>query len=86
MVVELCPSSKIGQFTGYYYAASMAAQTITPILLGLLVKFMPIGYTILPIYATILMLASTAVFFFVKNAKVGRLGTKSGLEALGDND
>ena len=35
MVVELCSSKKIGKFTGYYYAASMSAQTITPILLGL---------------------------------------------------
>ena len=36
MVVELCSSKKIGKFTGYYYAASMSAQTITPILLGLM--------------------------------------------------
>ena len=35
MVVELCSSKKIGKFTGYYYAASMSAQTVTPILLGL---------------------------------------------------
>ena len=34
MVVELCSTKKIGKFTGYYYASSMAAQTITPILLG----------------------------------------------------
>ena len=31
MVVELCSSKKIGRFTGYYYAASMSAQTITPV-------------------------------------------------------
>ena len=34
MVVELCNSKKIGAFTGYYYASSMAAQTITPVALG----------------------------------------------------
>ena len=86
MVVELCPSSKIGRFTGYYYAASMAAQTITPILLGLLVKAMPSGYAILPIYATVITGASLAVFLFVKNAKVGHLGTKKGIEALGGDE
>ncbi|MBP5208601.1 MAG: MFS transporter, partial [Clostridia bacterium] len=35
MVVELCSNKKIGKFTGFYYAASMSAQTITPVLLGL---------------------------------------------------
>ena len=86
MVVELCSSAKIGRFTGYYYASSMAAQTITPILLGLLVKFRPEGYHILPFYALILVAASLIVFAFVKNAKVGRLGTKRGLESLGADD
>lgn len=86
MVVELCPSSKIGRFTGYYYASSMLAQTITPILLGLLVKFMPQGYAVLPFYAAFMILASLLVFLFVKNAKVGRLGTKHGLEALDAGD
>ncbi|MCR5078457.1 MAG: MFS transporter, partial [Bacilli bacterium] len=38
MVVELCSKKKIGQFTGYYYMASMSAQTITPVLLGLLLR------------------------------------------------
>ena len=86
MVVELCPSSKIGRFTGYYYASSMAAQTITPILLGLLVKFMPQGYTVLPFYAAFMIAAALVVFAFVKNAKVGRLGTKSGLESMDVGD
>ena len=86
MVVELCPSAKIGRFTGYYYASSMAAQTITPILLGLLVHFMPAGYRVLPFYAAILIGASIAVFAFVKNVKVGHLGTKRGLEAMGGDD
>ena len=86
MVVELCPSSKIGQFTGYYYASSMAAQTVTPILLGLLVKFVPAGYHVLPIYAAVLIAASLIVFLFVKNVKVGRLGTKKGIDAIGVDD
>ena len=35
MVVELSSSKTVGKFTGFYYAASMSAQTVTPILLGL---------------------------------------------------
>ena len=35
MVVELSSSKTVGKFTGFYYTASMSAQTVTPILLGL---------------------------------------------------
>lgn len=35
MVVELCHAGDVGKYTGYYYTASMAAQTLTPILSGL---------------------------------------------------
>lgn len=38
MVVEMCKGSDVGKFTGYYYTASMAAQTITPIVAGWLLK------------------------------------------------
>ena len=86
MVVELCADSKIGRFTGYYYASSMTAQTITPVLLGLLVKFLPQGYAVLPFYAAGMVAVSLVVFCFVKNAKVGHLGTAKGLDAFADND
>ena len=86
MVVELCPSSKIGQFTGYYYAASMAAQTITPMLLGLLLRIPDFGFDMLPIYALGCIAVSFVVFIFVKNVKVKKSNIKTGLEAIGDND
>ena len=38
MVVEMCKGSDIGKFTGYYYTFSMAAQVVTPILAGTLLK------------------------------------------------
>ncbi len=38
MVVEMCKGSDVGRFTGYYYSFSMAAQVITPILAGALLK------------------------------------------------
>ena len=36
MAVELAKSGNVGKYTGYYYTASMAAQTIAPILSGVL--------------------------------------------------
>jgi maltose/moltooligosaccharide transporter len=85
MVVELCSSKKIGKFTGYYYAASMAAQTITPILLGLLLTKTG-QWKILPYYALACIGISLIIFLFVKNIKTKKIETKKGLEALGGDD
>ncbi len=71
MVVELSSSKTVGRFTGYYYASSMAAQTLTPCLLGLLLLSPNFGFDLLPLYATICLLISLAIFFFVKNVKKG---------------
>ena len=84
MVVELCSSKKIGAFTGYYYAASMAAQTITPIALGSLLFIDGFDWRFLPVYASVCIIISLAVFFFVKNVKNNKTKFTSGLEALGD--
>lgn len=86
MVVELCSSKKIGQFTGYYYASSMAAQTVTPILLGLI--FMNTGiWRALPIYAAVLLFMSFMVFtVLVKNIKANKVKIAHGLEALDSED
>ena len=86
MVVELCPNSKIGRFTGYYYAASMAAQTITPIALGSLLLVEGFGWEYLPIYALTCIIISTLVFFFVKNVKSHKTTFKKGLEALDQDE
>ena len=85
MVVELCSSKKIGRFTGFYYAASMAAQTITPVLLGLLLANIKIWF-VLPIYSTFLTVGSFVVFtLLVKNIKANKVANAKGLEALGDD-
>lgn len=87
MVVELCSSKKIGQFTGFYYASSMAAQTVTPCLLGLLLLSPGFSFNLLPLYALICIIAAAIIFFFVKNVKANKVAIKTGLEALGeDND
>ena len=83
MVVELCSAKKIGKFTGYYYAASMSAQTVTPVLLGLVLKA-AMAWRALPVYACILTLLSCTVFTsLVKNIKAGKVANVTGLEALG---
>ncbi len=82
MVVELCSSKKIGKFTGYYYAASMSAQTITPILLGLAFKA-TLAWRALPVYSMCLYALSCFVFTTrVKNIKAKKLENVTGIEAL----
>ena len=87
MVVELCSSKKIGKFTGFYYASSMAAQTLTPCLLGLILlpKF-NLDFSFLPIYSVICLTCSIIVFAFVKNVKPDAKNIKKGLEALDVED
>ena len=86
MVVELCNSKKIGRFTGYYYAASMAAQTITPIALGSILLVPSFDFGILPIYALVCLAVSFVVFFFVKNVKTVKTSFKKGLETMDQGD
>lgn len=82
MVVELCSSKKIGKFTGYYYAASMSAQTITPVLLGFTLN-QTLAWRTLPIYGTVLIVLSFTVFtLLVKNIKAVKVQNVTGLEAL----
>ena len=82
MVVELCSSKKIGRFTGFYYAASMSAQTITPVLLGLVFN-VTLAWRALPVYSAIMLFLSCMVFlFFVKNIKAGKVANVKGLEAI----
>ncbi len=86
MVVELCSSKKIGKFTGFYYAASMSAQTVTPVLLGLVFNVTG-AWRALPVYSTILMVLSCAVFTaLVKNIKAAKVVNVKGLEALDSAD
>ena len=51
MVVEMCSGSDVGKYTGFYYTASMAAQTATPMISGFMMDKM--GMTVLFPYAAI---------------------------------
>ena len=64
MVVELCNSDNVGKYTGYYYTASMAAQTLTPILSGFFMDH--VGMTSLFPYAAICVFCALITMLFVK--------------------
>ncbi len=73
MVVELSRGGDVGKYTGFYYTASMAAQTITPMLSGI---FMDIEMTSLFVYATIMVFAAFFTMFFVKHGDSEMLSKK----------
>ncbi len=81
MVVEMCRGSDVGKFTGYYYTASMAAQVITPVLAGTLMKH--IGYQILFPYAAVFVALSFVTMCFVRHGD-SKAEAKRGLEAFGE--
>jgi MFS family permease len=79
MVVELCSGGDVGKYTGYYYTASMAAQTATPMLSGFLMDQM--GMTVLFPYATVFVGLAFVTMLLVKHGDC-KVEAKSGLEAL----
>ncbi len=81
MVVEMCRGSDIGKFTGYYYTASMAAQVVTPILAGFLMR--SISYKVLFPYAALFVLLSFMTMTQVKHGDAAP-EVKHGLEAYED--
>ncbi len=83
MVVEMCKGSDVGKFTGYYYTASMAAQVVTPVVAGTLMKH--ISYQILFPYAAFFAACSFVTMLFVKHGDT-KAEAKHGLEAFEDMD
>lgn len=67
MIVELSSKKNVGKFTGWYYSASMLAQSITPICVGFLFKWL--GYGFLFWYAFIFAVIALIVFMFYKTSK-----------------
>jgi len=81
MVVEMCRGSDIGKFTGYYYTASMAAQVVTPILAGFLMR--NVSYKVLFPYAAMFVIFSFITMTQVKHGDAAP-EVKKGLEAFED--
>ena len=85
LVVDYCTSDKLGRFTSLYYTASMLAQSVTPIAIGLI--FRATSWIALPIYSAVLMGCAGLVFFFVKAPRKDDKGKNAkGLEALGSDE
>ena len=83
MVVEMCKGSDIGKFTGLYYSASMAAQVVTPILAGTLMR--TISYKTLFPYAAFFVAMSFVTMLFVKHGDQ-KPEAKKGIKAFEDMD
>ena len=83
MVVEMCKGSDIGKFTGYYYTASMAAQIVTPILAGTLMR--SVSYKILFPYAAVFVALSFLTMTRVQHGD-NRPEAKKGLNAYEEMD
>ncbi len=83
MVVELAKGGNVGKYTGYYYAASMAAQVLTPILSGFLMD--SLGLKILFPYATAFVILAFVTMIFVRHGD-NKPEMKKGLEALDVDD
>ena len=84
MVVELSRGGDVGKYTGFYYTASMAAQTFTPYFSGALMD--RVGMTALFPYATVFVVLAAFTMVFVKHGDSKPIPTKSRLEALDVGD
>ena len=65
MIVEYSNSKNLGKFTSYYYLSSMMAQSLTPILVGLIMDYNKSGQKLLFVYAASIMILAVIVFMFV---------------------
>ena len=83
MVVEMSRGSDVGKFTGIYYAASMAAQAVTPWVSGALMD--RLGLTVLFPYAVIFVALAFGTMLFVRHGD-NKPAAKKGLEALDVED
>jgi len=83
MVVEMCTGADVGKYTGYYYTASMAAQSLTPTISGLFMD--NIAMTSLFPYASIFVGLAFFTMLMVKHGDA-KVEARKGLEALDIDD
>ena len=65
MVTELSTAQTVGQYTGYYYMATMSAQAITPFIAGLIMD--NISNRGLFVYSAICVAIAIVLMIFVKH-------------------
>ncbi len=80
MVVEMCTGADVGKYTGFYYTASMAAQSLTPTVSGIFMD--KIAMTSLFPYAAIFVGLAFFTMLFVKHGD-SKPEAKDKLEARG---
>lgn len=83
MVVEMSRGGNVGRYTGFYYTASMAAQTVTPLASGWLMD--KAGMTALFPYATVFVALAFVTMCLVMHGD-NRPNRKKGLEAFDVDD
>ena len=84
MVVELASSGDTGKYTGFYYAATMSAQAITPFIAGLIMDKWGSKYLFL--YSTVCVAIAILLMVFVKHGDSKAPPKQSKLEMLGAGD
>ncbi len=83
MVVEMCTGADVGKYTGFYYTASMAAQSLTPTVSGIFMD--KVAMTSLFPYASIFVGLAFFTMLMVKHGDA-KVEAKKGLEALDIDD
>ncbi len=83
MVVELAKGGSVGKYTGYYYTASMAAQTVTPVFSGAL---MDLDMRTLFPYSALFVALSFLTMLFVKHGDSKPVRKQSVLEQMDVGD
>lgn len=86
MVVEMCSGADVGKYTGFYYTFSMAAQITAPLLSGLLIDNLGIGYKILFPFAVFFSVMSFVTMSLVKHGDIKPVKKKSLLENFDVDD
>lgn len=84
MVVELSRGGDVGKYTGFYYTASMAAQTATPIVSGIFMD--KLGMTSLFPYGCTFVLLAFVTMLLVRHGDSRPTPPESKLEAFGADD
>ncbi len=83
MVVEMCTGADVGKYTGFYYTASMAAQSLTPTVSGIFMDH--VAMTSLFPYASIFVGLAFFTMLMVRHGDA-KVEAKKGLEALDIDD
>lgn len=80
MVVDIASEGDVGKYTGYYYAFSMAAQVLTPVLSGVFLQY--VSYRSLFPYGVTFAVLALITMLFVKHGDIIENDNRSILERL----